>query len=136
MVHMVKELMRLKDLTAAGDDGFEMLTQLLARAKQLQQIPGTKETLRSPEICNLYVVHCGKLHLRRQPYRDQYRDHKTVTAIACRALVSAIQTYLSTRGPLSEETFPFLTKLHGTTSTTQHQPPRTVQELHARLNDV
>ena len=46
MVHMVKELMRLKDLTAAGDDGFEMLTQLLARAKQLQQIPGTKETFR------------------------------------------------------------------------------------------
>ena len=40
MGHMVKELMRLKDRTAASDDGFEMLTQLLARAKQLQQIPG------------------------------------------------------------------------------------------------
>ena len=39
MVHMVKELMRLKDLTAAGDDGFEMLTQLLARAKQIATDP-------------------------------------------------------------------------------------------------
>ena len=28
-----------------------------------------------------------------------------------------------------------MTKLHGTTSATQHQPPRTVQERHACLND-
>ena len=46
MGHMVKELMRLKDRTAASDDGFEMLTQLLARVKQLQQIPGAHRTLR------------------------------------------------------------------------------------------
>jgi hypothetical protein len=43
--------------------------------------------------------------------------------------------YLSTQAPLSEERLPFLTKLHGATTTTQHQPPRTVQELHARLNE-
>jgi hypothetical protein len=135
MGHLVKELTRLKCQTAAEDDGTEMLMKLLAQAKLLQQIPASARTLLSPEICVLYVVHCGKLDLRRQPYRGQRRDYKTVTAIACRALVSAIQMYLSTRAPLSEERFPFLTKLHGATTTTQHQPPRTVQELHARLNE-
>ena len=65
----------------------------------------------SEHIRNLYIRHCGKLQLKRQPYRDCWRDFRTVTHIACRALVSAVQTFLSAREPLNEETFPFLTKL-------------------------
>ena len=135
MVHIVKELTRLKSQTAADDDQTETLTKLHAQAKQLQQIPASTRTLCNLEISILYVAQCGRLLLKKQPYRDQRRDHKTVTAIACRALVSAVQAYLSARVPLNEERFPFLTKLHGATTTTQHQPPRTVQELHARLNE-
>ena len=87
-------------------------------------------------VCTLYNIHCGKLQISRQPYRGHYRDCKTVTAVACRSLVSAIQTYLTTRGPLNEETFPSLTTLYEATARTQHAPPRTVQELHARLNEA
>ena len=45
---MVKELMRLQDLTAAGDDGFEMLTQLLARAKRLNRSQGKRKLFGHP----------------------------------------------------------------------------------------
>ena len=133
---MAQELKRLKRQTAADDDGIEALTKLLRQATQLSHMPATKRTLQSAEIRTLYNIHCGKLQLRREPYRGHVRDYKTVTAVACRSLVSAMQTYLTTRGPLHEETFPLLTMLHGATVTTQHAPPRTVQELHARLNEA
>ena len=136
MFHMVKELRRLKRQTAAGDDGAETLAMLLTQAQKLQQVPATQRTLDAPEIRSLYYTHCGNAYLTRQPYRRQRRDYKTVTAIACRSLVSAVQMYLITRGPLSEETFPFLTKLHGATTSPPRTPPRNVQELHSRLNEA
>ena len=136
MVQKAQELRRLKRETAADDDGSEALTKLLRQANQLQGIPASQRTLQSAEIRALYNIHCGNLRLMRQPYRGHYRDYKTATAVACRSLVSAIQTYLTTRGPLNEETFPFLTKLHGATATPEHAPPRAVQELHARLNEA
>ena len=98
MVHIVKELTRLKSQTAADDDKTDTLAMLLAQAKVLQQVPAASSTLRLPEICILYVGDCGALHFGRQPYRGQLRDLKTVTAIACRALLSATQTYCNTRG--------------------------------------
>ena len=136
MFQTAAELRRLKRQTAADDDGSEALTKLLRQANQLQCIPATQKALQSPETRTLYNIHCGTLRLGRQPYRGQDRAYKTVTAVACRSLVSAIQTYLTTREPLNEETFPFLTTLHGATAATQHAPPRTVQELHARLNEA
>jgi hypothetical protein len=136
MLQIVKELTRLKSQTAADDDKMDTLAMLLAQAKVLQQVPASQRTLRLPEICKLYVGDCGGLYLKRQPYRDQYRDYKTVTAIACRALVSATQTFCSTRGPLNEEAFPFLSKLHVSTDSSQSSPLRTVQELHARLREA
>jgi hypothetical protein len=99
MVQMVKELTRLKGQSGSDVDGTEMVAKLLARAKQLQQIPAAQRPLRSPEICTLYVVHCDKLMLKKQPYKDQDRDYKTVTSIACRALVSAIEMYLNPNVP-------------------------------------
>ena len=95
MFQQAQELRRLKRQTAADDDGSEALTKLLRQANQLQHIPATKRTLESPETRTLYNIHCGRLQLRREPYRGHYRDYKTVTAVACRSLVSAIQTYLS-----------------------------------------
>ena len=47
-----------------------------------------------------------------------------------------MQTFCSTRGPLNEEAFPFLSKLHVATDRTQASPLRTVQELHARLREA
>jgi hypothetical protein len=137
MFNLVKELTRLKHQSAADTDGTETLTKLLSQAKLFQHVPATWRTLQSPEARTLFNIHCGALQLWKQPYRGQRRDNKTVTAVACRSLVSAVQMYLTSRGPLSEDAFPFLTKLHGaTTSTTHHAPPRTVQELHARLREA
>ena len=136
MTCMVPELTRLKSQTAADVDTTEALATLVKQAKELRQLPAPKQTLLSADIRNLYIRHCGNLQLRRQPYRGCWRDLRTVTHIACRALVSAVQTFLSAREPLHEETFPFLTKLLVTTTTTQHTLPRTVQELHIRLNEA
>ena len=113
----------------------ETLTALLRQATQLHQIPATCRTLQSPDIRILYAIDCGKLQLWRQPYRGVYRDVKTVTSIAFRALVSAVLPYLTSRSPLNEETFPFLTKLLGATSNSQHTVPRTVLELPTRLHE-
>ena len=74
--------------------------------------------------------------MKRQPSRDTYRDHKTVTCIACRALVSAVQTHLTTCPVLSEEEYPFLTKLLGVPSNSQRSIPRNVVALHLRLNEA
>ena len=74
MGHLVKELTRLKRQTAAEDDGTEMLMKLLAQAKLLQQIPASARTLLSPEICVLYVVHCGRLMLK-----NNLTETRTVT---------------------------------------------------------
>ena len=98
MVQIVKELTRLKSQTAADDDKMDTLARLLAQAKALRQVPAAYRTLSLPEICILYVGDCGALYLRRQPYRGQRRDLKTVTAIACRALVSATQTFAAHEG--------------------------------------
>ena len=62
--------------------------------------------------------------------------YKTVTSIACRALVSAVQTHLTSRSPPTEKTSPFLTKLLGAASNSQHTVPRAVLELHTRLNEA
>ena len=73
MVQIVTELTRLKSQTAADDDKMDTLARLLAQAKVLRQVPAGQRTLRLPEICMLYVGDCGALHLRKQPYRGQYR---------------------------------------------------------------
>ncbi len=109
MTCMLLELTQLKSQTSADVDTIEALATLVKQAKQLRQLPAPKKTLMSEDIRNLYIRHCGKLQLKRQPYKDCLRDFRTVTHIACRALVSAVQTFLSARKPLHEETFPFLT---------------------------
>ena len=133
---MAQELTLLKPQTAADDDTTEALATLVKQAKHFRQLPAAARTLLNADIRNLYTRHCGTLRFRRQPYRNCYRDFRTITHIACRALVSAAQTFLTAREPLNEETFPFLTKLLVPTTTTQHTPPRTVHELHTRLNDA
>ena len=92
-------------MRTTGDSAMETLTALFKQATQLHQIPATRRTLQSPDICILYAIDCGQLQLMRQPYRGVRRDCKTVTSIACRALVSAVQTYLTSRSPLNEDTF-------------------------------
>ena len=103
MGQMRTELSRLKNQTEADDSAMETLTALLGQATQLHQIPATRRTLEPPDISILYAIDCGKMRLERQPYRGLRRDCKTVTSIACRALVSAVQTHLTRRSPLNEE---------------------------------
>ena len=117
---MLQELTRLKPQTAADDDTTEALATLVKQAKNFRQLPAAKGTLLNADIRNLYTRHCGRLRIMRQPYRNCYRDFRTITHIACRALVSAVQTFLAAREPLNEETFPFLTKLLVPTTPTTH----------------
>ena len=137
MFQLVKDLTHLKRQSAPDDDGTQTLTKLLTQAQQLQQVPASCRTLESPEVRSLYISDCGKLYLRRQPYRDHRREFKLVTTVACRSLFSSVQMHVITREPLSEAVFPFLAKFHSATTSTTHRTfPRTVQELHARLNEA
>ena len=74
MRQMRTELSRLTKQTAADESAMETLTALLRQAMQLHQVPVTCRTLESPDIRILYDVDCGKLRLRRQPYRGVYRE--------------------------------------------------------------
>ena len=84
MTHMVQELKRFKAQTAGNDDATEALSTLLKQANLLRCVPAVTQTLLRSDIKNLYVQHCGKMHLGRQPHRGQWRDLKTVNAMACR----------------------------------------------------
>ena len=86
MFQLVKDLTHLKRQSAPDDDGAQTLTKLLTQAQQLQQVPASCRTLESPEVRSLYISDCGKLYLRRQPYRDHRREFKLVTTVACRSL--------------------------------------------------
>ena len=136
MGEMWTELTRLKNQMAAGDAAAETVMALRRQAAQLHQIPATKRTLQSTEVVTLYTPDCGGLRMGRQPHRGTYRDHKTVTCIACRALMSAVQTHLTSCPALNEEAFPFLTKLLDVPSNSQRTIPRTVVALHLRLNEA
>ena len=82
-----------------------------------------------------FVHQCGRIKLAKQPHRGEYRDFKTVSCIACRSLVAAMQKFLSGRPALNEETFLFLTKQLGTTSDAQHTVPRSASQLHELLKE-
>ena len=86
-------------------------------------------------MTKLFVHHCGRIWLRKEPHRDERRDIKTVSCIACRSLVAAAQKFLSGRPAFNEETFPFLTKRLGTTSDAQHLVPRSASQLHELLKE-
>ena len=133
MLEIRRELARLKTQTSANDTATETLAAFVKQAMQLEQLPATQRTLQSPQMTSLFVNHCGRLRIKKQPHRDEERDYKTVSCIACRSLVAAVQKFLSGRPALNEETFPFLTKRLGTTSDAQHLVPRSVYQLHALL---
>ena len=103
------ELARLKNQTAANDTAIETLAAFVKQATQLHQLPATQRTLQSPQMTSLFVNHCGRLYLRKQPHRGEMRDYKTVSCIACRSLVAAVQKFLCSRPALNEDTFPFVT---------------------------
>ena len=100
---------------------------LLRQATRLRRTPATKRALQSPEVVTLNVPVCGRLRIWRQPHRGVWRDLKTVTVIACRALVSAVQKYLSSRPIMNEETFLFLTTLLDSPSNSRGTIPRSVR---------
>ena len=135
MLEIRKELARLKTQTSANDTATEALAAFVKQAMLLQELPASKRTLQSPEMTCLFVDHCGRLRLRKQPHRDEMRDYKTVSRIACQCLVAAVQKSLCSRHALNEDALPFLAKRLGTTSDAQHLVPRSVSQLHALLKD-
>ena len=99
------ELARLKNQTAANDTAIETLAAFVKQAMQLNHLPTTERTLRSHQMTSLFVDHCGRLQLRKEPHRGEMRDYKTVSCIACRSLVAAVQKFLSGRPALNKEPF-------------------------------
>lgn len=102
---------------------------------RLERLPATRRSLQSPGITSLFVAHCGPVWLRKQPYRGKLRNLKSVSCIACRSLAAALEKFLRSRPAVGEETFPFLTKLLGTTSDAEQMVPRRAPQFHEPLKE-
>ena len=102
-------------------------------AVQLHHIPASRRTLLSPEVAILYVPECGKMMRGRQLHRYKRRDLGVLTAVACRALVSAVQTYLTSRPAIDGKRYPFLAKLLDPSDSSQATIPRTPLDIHVCL---
>ena len=135
MFQMRVELARLKHQTSANATAMETLAAFVKQAMRLEQLPASRRTLQSRETTRLFRDHGGRMWLRNQPYRGEFRDHKCVSCIARRCLFVAVQKFLRSRSALTEETFPFLTNRLGTTSDAQHLVPRSASQLHAVLKE-
>ena len=99
MYRLFCELQKLsKDKWVVGEPGVA-LQNMISLARDLQNIPATREVLNKPSIRALYAPICGSL----RPFKHGVEQNRThVSIAACYALQKQICQFLQTREEIKE----------------------------------